>query len=102
MIIVKSTAQTASASKYLQQLCKHFAHKVPARWDPVRGEVAFPFGRCRMEATETCLTIHCETDEAGKMARMKSVIDNHLERFAWREGLKLHWQSGHSGDGLKD
>lgn len=101
MIIVKSTAQTASASKYLQQLCKHFAHKVPARWDTLRGEVTFPFGQCRMEATDTCLTIQCETDEDLKMARMKGVIDNHLERFAWREGLKLHWQPGRACDGLQ-
>lgn len=93
MIIVKTTAQTASASKYLQQLCKHFAHKVPADWDTRKGEVSFPFGFCRMDATETCLTIRCETDEDQKMDRMKGVIDNHIERFAWREGLKLRWQS---------
>ncbi|MCV0425719.1 MAG: DUF2218 domain-containing protein [Roseibium sp.] len=93
MNIVSSTAETASASKYLQQLCKHFAHKVPAEWDTKRGEVSFPFGICRMEATESRLMIRCETDESHKMARMKSVIDSHIERFAWREKLKLHWQS---------
>ncbi|MES0885108.1 DUF2218 domain-containing protein [Roseibium sp. SCP14] len=93
MIIVTTTANTASASKYLQQLCKHFAHKVPAAWDATRGEVSFPFGRCRMEATDSCLTIRCETDEDQKMVRMKGVIDSHIERFAWREELKLQWQS---------
>ncbi|MEM9632847.1 MAG: DUF2218 domain-containing protein [Pseudomonadota bacterium] len=93
MIIVTSTAHTASASKYLQQLCKHFAHKVPATWDTARGEVSFPFGFCRMEATENCLTIRCEADEGQKMARMQGVIDSHIERFAWREELKLQWQS---------
>lgn len=93
MIIVRSTAQTASASKYLQQLCKHFAHKVPAEWDPHKGEVSFPFGFCRMDATDTELKIRCEADEDLKMARLQAVIDNHLERFAWREELKLQWQS---------
>lgn len=51
MFIVTSTARTASAAKYLQQLCKHFAHKVPAEWDTETGEVSFPFGHCRMEAS---------------------------------------------------
>ncbi|MES0812669.1 DUF2218 domain-containing protein [Roseibium sp. SCPC15] len=93
MIIVTTTAHTASASKYLQQLCKHFAHKVPATWDATSGEVSFPFGFCRMEATDSCLMIRCETDEDQKMVRMKGVIDSHIERFAWREELKLQWQS---------
>ncbi|MHA7777325.1 DUF2218 domain-containing protein [Roseibium sp. M-1] len=91
MFIVTSTARTASASKYLQQLCKHFAHKVPAEWDTETGEVSFPFGHCRMEASPVHLSIRCEADEEQKIARMKLVIDDHLERFAWKEKLKLTW-----------
>lgn len=93
MIIVTSTAYTASASKYLQQLCKHFAHKVPAEWDSEKGEVSFPFGFCRMDAVDSCLMIRCEADKDLKLVRMKSLIDDHIERFAWREELKLRWQS---------
>ncbi|MBD8874722.1 DUF2218 domain-containing protein [Roseibium polysiphoniae] len=92
MIVVTSTAHTASASKYLQQLCKHFAHKVPADWDANKGEVSFPFGFCQMFATDASLTIRCEADEDQSMARMKGVIDSHIERFAWREELKLEWR----------
>jgi len=92
MIIVTSTAQTASASKYLQQLCKHFAHKVPAKWDTSHGEVWFPYGYCRMDASDTGLSIHCETDEEDKLGLLRHVIDDHLERFAWREKLKLEWR----------
>ncbi|PVB62392.1 DUF2218 domain-containing protein [Labrenzia sp. 011] len=91
MFIVTTTAETASASKYLQQLCKHFAHKVPAEWDSASGKVCFPFGSCRMEASPTSLTIRCEADEEQKIDRMKYVIDDHLERFAWREKLTLEW-----------
>ncbi len=50
-----------------------------------------------MEANETCLTIRCESDEEQRMERMKGVIDNHLERFAWREGLKLDWRTAEQG-----
>ncbi|MBN9671325.1 DUF2218 domain-containing protein [Roseibium aggregatum] len=93
MIIVTTTAQTAAASKYLQQLCKHFAHKVPAEWDASRGEVNFPFGFCSMEAEGDRLTIRCESEEQSDLDRAKAVIDDHLERFAWREKLKLQWQT---------
>jgi len=91
MFIVTSTAKTASAAKYLQQLCKHFAHKVPAEWDAASGKVSFPFGLCFLEASQMCLRIRCEADDAQKIDRMKHVLDDHLERFAWREKLKLEW-----------
>ena len=32
---------TASASRYLQQLCKHFAHKLPVTFDPAEGRIGF-------------------------------------------------------------
>ncbi|MEP3047986.1 MAG: DUF2218 domain-containing protein [Roseibium sp.] len=91
MLVATTTVQTASASKYLQQLCKHFAHKVPAKWDTEQGEVTFPAGFCRMDAASDRLTIRCEADEDRKISQMKSIIDNHIERFAWREKLKLRW-----------
>lgn len=92
MIIATSTAQTASASRYLQQLCKHFAHKVPADWNDTRGEVNFPFGFCTIEAGEGSLVIRCEAEAREDMDRTRAVIDDHLERFAWREKLKLEWR----------
>ena len=91
MHIVTSTAQTASAAKYLQQLCKHFAHKVPAEWDASSGKVSFPFGLCFLKASQTRLEIRCEVDEEQQIGRIKHVLDDHLERFAWREKLKLEW-----------
>ena len=93
MYIVETTATTASASKYLQQLCKHFAHKVRAEWTPESGEVDFPFGVCSMTAKGEELKIRCETADGENIPRLKGVIDSHLERFAWREDLKLQWQA---------
>ncbi|WP_346911626.1 DUF2218 domain-containing protein [uncultured Roseibium sp.] len=92
MYIVETTAKTASASKYLQQLCKHFAHKVPATFTPKAGEVEFPFGHCTMTADDGQLSIRCKTQNPDNVPVLKGVIDSHLERFAWREELKLQWQ----------
>lgn len=60
---IKTVVQTESARKYLQQLCKHFAHKVPASWTEEAGSVTFPYGDCTMQATEGELVIQCETGE---------------------------------------
>ena len=36
------TFQTPNASKYLQQLCKHFEHKVAVVFDESEGRAALP------------------------------------------------------------
>ena len=92
MHILVSATETAFASKYLQQLCKHFAHKVPAEWTPEAGTVNFPFGLCEMRAEDGQLKICCTTDDEANLPRLRGVIDVHMVTFAWREKLRLEWQ----------
>ncbi|MTH98346.1 DUF2218 domain-containing protein [Roseibium sp. RKSG952] len=91
MLCETATVPTTSASKYLQQLCKHFAHKVSVQWDAEKGEVDFPYGDCRIDATDTGLTFSCKAEDASNLSQMKEVIEDHLKRFAWREDLKFSW-----------
>lgn len=77
--------ETPNASKYLQQLCKHFAHKIEVKFDETKGECQFPMGRAVLEADEAALTVRLEIDDPARMADGHSVIDKHLERFAFRE-----------------
>ncbi|MYZ46781.1 DUF2218 domain-containing protein [Propylenella binzhouense] len=88
---------TANASKYLQQLSKHFAHKVAVEYDPHSARIGFPFGSCRMRADERALEIACEAPNAEALARSQQVIDDHLVRFAWRERPEIVWRSGDEG-----
>lgn len=87
----KASVTTANASRYMQQLCKHFAHKVPVEFDTKSASVDFPFGDCEMKASEGELNIVCisETDET--LERTKQVIYDHLARFAWREKPEIIW-----------
>ena len=92
----RSTAEvaTAHASRYLQQLCKHFGHKLPVNFDPQSGRVAFSAGDCRLQAGETALTMTVEAaDEAG-IAQLQDVVARHLVRFAFREELAFDWRPG--------
>lgn len=87
----KTVVATANASKYLQQLCKHFAHKVNVEYDPATAKVDFPFGGCQMLANESELKIECQASSAEELARAQFVIVDHLERFAWREKPAIVW-----------
>lgn len=86
--------ETVNASKYLQQLCKHFAHKVAATYDETSGEVALPVGPAKLTANDSTLTVTIDVVDADQLGRAHGIIDNHLERFAFREGFKaMAWQT---------
>lgn len=83
-----SHVQTPKASKYLQQLCKHFGHKVPVEFDELNGSITLPFGTCVLQAQDEELVLTLEGVDIGKL---EQVIGSHLERFAFRESLNLTW-----------
>lgn len=93
---VRSSAviATTSASRYLQQLCKHFAHKIPVRFDPQRGQIDFPIGICALEADPNTLRLSLVAGEAEQRPQLEDVVARHLLRFAFREELKIDWQRG--------
>jgi Uncharacterized protein conserved in bacteria len=88
-----ATVATAAASRYLTQLCKHFAHKIPVSVEEGRGRADFPWGTCRMEAAADTLTLLCEAEDAEGLERVKAVVADHLGRFGWREGLTVVWEA---------
>lgn len=88
-----ATIETVHARKYLQQLCKHFAHKVTVEFTPEEGRVLFPPGRCLMNADDDALTFYCESADDRGVPVIKSIIEQHLVKFAWREELDYAWTS---------
>ncbi|MFO1070632.1 MAG: DUF2218 domain-containing protein [Geminicoccaceae bacterium] len=83
---------TAHAARYLAQLCKHFAHKVPAEFADGRGRIAFPIGTCELTAGPERLTLSVAAADADQLARLQEVVARHLERFAFREPLAIAWR----------
>lgn len=94
MTAFSTTIRTDHAQKYLQQLCKHFAHKVSVEYSPEEGRVAFPPGRCLMNADTEMLSFYCLAKEDRAIPLIQSIIDRHLVKFAWREELEYKWVDG--------
>jgi len=86
-----ATILSSRASGYLQQLCKHFGHKVPVTFTAEVGEIALPFGTCSLRAQDTSLVLSV-TGETDAIARLEQVIGDHRARFAFRENLSMTWQ----------
>ncbi len=83
---------TASASRYLQQLCKHFAHKLPVTFDEHAGSITFAIGECGLAADDGALTITATSPGEAELEQLKDVIIRHLVRFAFREDIPVEWQ----------
>jgi hypothetical protein len=79
---------TANASRYLQQVCKHWSHKFAVEFTPERGHVPFADDRvCRFEAEPEALVMHVEAPDDESLARTQNVVVDHVKRFAFREEL---------------
>lgn len=91
MPTVSAVFETGSASRYLVQLLKHFAHKVPVAWTETEGRAELPGGPCTLTADESALSFSCEAASDEDVARQIHVIEAHLIRFAWREEVDLDW-----------
>jgi len=84
---------TEHASRYLQQLCKHWAHKFPVDFNPTHGTIELTsLGRTVMDADAGALHITVSTEEGGSLERLESVVADHIKRFAFREELTFDWK----------
>jgi hypothetical protein len=85
--------ESERASIYLQQLCKHFAHKRPVEFTPETGQISLGAGMCRLDAANGVLTIRAEAEDAERLVQLQDVIARHLERFAFRSPVTLDWRA---------
>ncbi|EGM75999.1 hypothetical protein Rhein_3991 [Rheinheimera sp. A13L] len=84
--------KTPNGSKYLQRLCKHFAHRVSADWDENRGNICFAEGTCTLQADALGLQMICSADSEQELVEIVDTIDRHFIRFAKAEAPELIWQ----------
>ena len=91
---VQSVAEVAvpDAPRYLQQLCKHFQHKLPVTFDERSGRIAFSIGDCRLDADEGTLTLSLSTPDTPQMGELQDVVARHLLRFSFRDPPKIEWR----------
>ena len=103
-MMVRATAAvpTAHASKYLQQLCKHWQHNLAVEFTPEHGTVTFPKDArgaawtgdalVTFDAGADALSVRIDASSDEHVEAMKGVVARHLDRFAFREApLGFDW-----------
>lgn len=92
-MIATSTINTNSPSKYINRLCKHFAHKVSVQYDENSGEILFDMGKGTIAKTDDGLILTAEANTDENLAIIIDIMDRHFVRVAWQEALTLNWVS---------
>jgi hypothetical protein len=106
-MMIESTARvpTDKASRYLQQLCKHWQHNLTVAFTAQAGTVIFPKdargadwpadATLTMAAHDDALECRIAASADGQLEAVKGAVVRHLERFAFREGeLRFDWRDG--------
>ncbi|WP_167073347.1 DUF2218 domain-containing protein [Sphingomonas vulcanisoli] len=94
---------TAHASRYLQQVCKHWQHNMPVEFTPEQGTVTFPKNArgadwpgdatVTFTAEADALVTRIDATSSGQLEGLKGAVARHIDRFAFREApLPFDWQ----------
>lgn len=94
MPISRAHVPTASAARYMTQLCKHWSHKLDVEYNETTGRIAFDSERsCILHALAEGLELEVVTANEEQLARTQETVVNHLKRFAFREELgEVNWR----------
>lgn len=94
---------TAQASRYLQQLCKHWQHNLTVEFTPDHGTVVFPRDArgadhpgdalVTFDAGDAALDVRIDATSVEQLAGLQGAVARHLDRFAFREApLAFDWR----------
>jgi hypothetical protein len=75
----------------LQQLCKHFADKVPVTFTPEKPKITLAFGPSVLRVEGGVLTLSVTSNDNTGLAKLEPVMGGHFARFAYRETLVPTW-----------
>ncbi|MGD9914374.1 MAG: DUF2218 domain-containing protein [Rhizobiaceae bacterium] len=85
------SVSTRNASRYMQQLSKHWGHKAEAVFDTASSRIDF--------GDETVVTMQAGAEALHidvacapeRLERFTQVVEDHIQRFAFREELDFAW-----------
>lgn len=86
---------TARASRYLQQLCKHWSHNLPVEFTAEQGSIVSPWdirgqsfpgdAVVTLKAQESALEVAVDASAPDQLEGLKGAVARHLDRFGFRE-----------------
>ncbi|GAA3503212.1 hypothetical protein GCM10019016_103220 [Streptomyces prasinosporus] len=120
MLSAEAHVATGRPSRYLIQLCEHFSRKgrhlghrprahfdgdaqalsamravaeqARGDWSETEGSVSLLWGTIALRAAPGVLMLRVEAAGEENLRRLEDLVAGHVERFGWRDGLRVSWQ----------
>lgn len=91
MTVVSARVPTPNARKYMLQLSKHWGHRLDVTQSDDGARIGFGHAVCELTALPDALVVELSAAPAD-LERMQTVVADHVNRFAFREGpLPFEW-----------
>jgi uncharacterized protein len=76
----------------LRDLCSHWAHSFPVKYNEQIGHIELPQTICMLIAASSSLLLQLQLQEDANRKQMGDVLEEHLRRFAKDEEINLQWR----------
>lgn len=92
MLTTHGSVQTEQGHRLITRLGRHWGHKFPVNLTDRSLTIPFDANtRAELQASETGLTVRIEQVESDDASTLKTVIADHLQRFAKDQTLIFQW-----------
>jgi uncharacterized protein len=103
LFATEALVPTQSGSRYLQQLCKHWAHNLTVEFTPAEGTIVFPRDArgadfpgdalVTLKTQPDALGVRIDATSPAQRDALKGAVARHMDRFAFREApLPFDWR----------
>ncbi len=90
-VVDVAVVPTKNAASYLRKLCRHWSHRFPVEFNDRHGVIELPQAKCILDAEPATLIVRLELQENTDEARLRKVVEEHLQRFGFQEELVFAW-----------
>lgn len=89
----RANVNTANASSYLRRLCQHWSHRFPVEFNGEQGIIQLQQSTCVLNASSELLTIRLTVEGGPDEERLRTIVEELLQRFGFRDELVFEWNS---------
>ena len=99
-LTAEARVETANASRYLVQLCRHATKMGDRRvrgveFTDTHGTLDLSWGRCTLDADADTLTVRVEAGAEKDLRTIQDIVAADLRRFGHRDDLTVTWTPAH-------
>lgn len=92
MLISNALVTVENPNRYINRLCKHWAHKFEVEQSELAGTIDFGHTLCTLTAADNKLKLHLKSNQPEELDKMQQVVANHLIGMSNQNIVNVTWE----------